>query len=125
MATLAAQILTDWQAGRSSVQQIGASNPDDDDTSADTTYLTSHAGKAATMVKRYLGSVDGDDEEAVEIGIECMDYKLAVAAKGHTPELVALKRELEQTLRELAEARVDEESDAYVLNPDDVDDDED
>lgn len=118
MATLAAQILTDWQAGRSSVQQIGASNPDDDDTSADTTYLTSHAGKAAVMVKRYLGSVDGDDEEAVEIGVECMDYKLAVAAKGYTPELVALKRQLEESLRELRDARVDEASDPVVYDTD-------
>lgn len=122
MATLAAQILIDWQANRDTVVQVAQSNAFSAGASVGTAFLTTQAGKAATMVKRYLGSVDGTDEEAVEIGVECMDYKLNVARNGFTAENIETKRLLTNDLKDLQAARVDEESVPYVLNPDDVDD---
>ena len=119
MATLAAQILTDWQALRASKVQVDQSNPYDGDSSADTTYLTAHAAKAAAMVHRYLGdSVDSTDDEALALGIDAMDLSLNQARVGFTPEMVALRQQLVDMLDGLRMARVQEAADPVVYDVD-------
>lgn len=109
MATLAAQILTDWQATRASKVQVDQSNAFDDDTSADTTYLTNHAAKAAALVASYLGDgPDSTDDEALAMGMDAMDISLNIARVGLTAETIEARRLLVQMLKDLRDARVSE-----------------
>lgn len=106
MATLAAQILTDWQATRESKVQVDESNAFDDDTNADTTLLTAHAVKAAALVASYLGDgPDSTDDEALAYGMDAMDLSLAQARLGVTAEILEGRKMLIMQLADLRDAR--------------------
>lgn len=109
MATLAAQILTDWQATRETTVKVGETNAFDDDAAENTTLSTNASVKAAAMVNRYLGDgPDSTDDDAVELGVLCMDLKLALARVGRTPELIENERSLIEQLKDLQAARSQE-----------------
>ncbi len=105
MATLAAQILIDWELTRAAKVGIDQSNPFDDDTAKNSTILTDHSELAADFVKSYLGSVTGTDTQAVRAGIRAMDLELNVARTGMTPELQEVENRLIAYLERLATAR--------------------
>lgn len=119
MATFAAQIVTDYSATTDDPFEVDESNPAGDETSNDSTYLTAIGVKAAGMVTAYLGDgVSDSDQEALNLGVECMRYLLGVGAKGITPELLEVKRTLTQQLQDLQAARNNEAADPVVYDRD-------
>ena len=79
MATLAAQILTDIQVLVAAAHLVDLTNQRDSDVAVDTALLTKACNFAAAKVQSYLGSVDGTDLIAVDIGVRLAALQLSGA----------------------------------------------
>lgn len=107
MATLAAQLKTDYD-----LLTV--------ETHYDETDLTRVAALAAAFTKRYAGDVDGDDLEAVVLGLEYMTYLVEKSYKLLGPEdlqakMVWLRGEFE----DMRAQRIQESATPVVVEADD------
>ncbi len=101
MATLSAQINTDVQVVVASAHLIDLTNQRDSDSSIDSTVLSKACDLAAAKVQSYLGAVDGDDTEAVDIGVRLVLVQLKQSFSLVGP----VQDTRQQLIAELAELR--------------------
>lgn len=105
MATLAAQIETDYRILVAEKTVIDLSNNRDPDTAEDTTRTARACAHVAAFIQSKLGaSVDGDDTAAVELGVRMVTLRLS---SSHSLAMSDAGREDIATLKdELSELQI-------------------
>lgn len=124
MATLAAQIEADLLVLEEDQSIKDLTNKRSSNASTNAALLTKACEHAAALVARFLGisltsATGGDDTQAVQIGVEIVQLKLRNTHGGdQRAEAQAALAELKAELRELRDARREEEDNAVVYAPD-------